>query len=78
METGNRAAGNGNRDKRPNRTGQYRAIAVDKLRDGRECTIDLDSFEIKGRIAEREIREPLAWIAAQQDFLHDEWRRCNP
>jgi len=49
-----------------------------RLRDGRECTVELDSLAITGRIAEREIREPLAWIAAQQDFLHDEWRRCNP
>ena len=49
-----------------------------KLRDGRECTVDLDSFAIKGRIAEREIRETLAWIAAQQGFLHNEWRRYNP
>ena len=24
-----------------------------KLRDGRDCTVDLESFEIKGRIAER-------------------------
>jgi len=49
-----------------------------KLRDGRECTVDLEGFAIKGRIADREIREALAWIAAQQDFLLDAWRRCNP
>ena len=30
-----------------------------KLRDGRDCTVDLDSFEIKGRVAAREIREAL-------------------
>ena len=30
-----------------------------KLRDGRDCTVDLDSFEIKGRVASREIREAL-------------------
>jgi hypothetical protein len=49
-----------------------------RLRDDRECTIDLDGFEIKGRIAEREIREALAWITTQQDFLRDEWQRYNP
>ena len=49
-----------------------------RLRDGRECTIDLDGFEIKGRIAEREIREALVWITTQQDFLRDEWQRYNP
>jgi hypothetical protein len=46
-----------------------------KLRDGRECTVDLRSFEIKGRIAEREIREALAWIKGQQSFLQDQWQR---
>jgi hypothetical protein len=50
--------------------------------DGRECTIDIDGFEIKGRIAEREIHEALALalalITTQQDFLRDEWQRYNP
>lgn len=49
-----------------------------KLRDGRDCTIDLDSLEINGRIAEREIREALAWIKFNQAFLLNEWRRNNP
>lgn len=49
-----------------------------KLRDGRDCTVDLDDFAIKGRVAEREIREALAWIEANRDFLFDEWRRNNP
>jgi hypothetical protein len=48
-----------------------------KLRDGRDCTVDIDSFEIKGRIAEREIREALAWIRSSQSFLFNEWRRNN-
>ncbi|MGE4126185.1 MAG: DUF4160 domain-containing protein [Pusillimonas sp.] len=30
-----------------------------KLRDGRDCTVDLDDLSIKGRVAEREIREAL-------------------
>lgn len=49
-----------------------------KLRDGRECMVDLDDFVIKGRVAEREIREALAWIETSRDFLFDEWRRNNP
>ena len=49
-----------------------------KLRDGRDCTIDLDSFDIKGRIAEREIREALAWIKFSQPYLMNEWQRSNP
>jgi hypothetical protein len=43
-----------------------------KIRDGRDCTVGLDSFEIRGRIAEREIREAVAWIISNQDFLLDE------
>ena len=46
-----------------------------KLRDGRDCTVDLESFEIKGRIAEREIREAMAWIRERQIFLQDLWKR---
>lgn len=46
-----------------------------KLRDGRDCTVDLDSFEIKGRIAEREIREALAWIKTNQVDLQHQWQR---
>jgi len=33
-----------------------------KLRDGRECTVDINSLEIQGRVAVREIREELDWI----------------
>jgi hypothetical protein len=40
-----------------------------KLRDGRDCTIDLESFEIKGRVAEREIRDALAWIKTEKTNL---------
>jgi hypothetical protein len=48
-----------------------------KLKDGRDCTVDLDNFVIKGRVAEREIREALSWIETNRDFLFDEWRRNN-
>jgi len=46
-----------------------------KLRDGRDCTVDLDSFEIKGRVAEREIREALAWIKTNRADLQHQWQR---
>jgi len=49
-----------------------------KLRDGRDCTVDLESFEIRGRVAKREIREALAWINSSQTDLLNEWRRNNP
>lgn len=49
-----------------------------KPKDGRDCTVDLEGFAIKGRVAEREIREALAWIKMSRDFLFDEWRRNNP
>lgn len=48
-----------------------------KLRDGRDCTVDLDSFEIKGRVAEREIREALAWIKTHQVDLQHHWQRSR-
>ena len=49
-----------------------------KLRDGCECTVDLDSLVIVGRVAKRELREALVWIEARRDFLYDEWQRFNP
>ena len=48
-----------------------------KLRDGRDCTVDLDSFEIKGRVAEREIREALVWIKTHQVDLQHHWQRSR-
>ncbi|WP_083843552.1 DUF4160 domain-containing protein [Desulfobacter postgatei] len=49
-----------------------------KLHDGRDCMVDIQTLEIKGRIAEREIQPTLAWISVKQAYLLDEWRRCNP
>ncbi len=46
-----------------------------KLRDGRDCTVHLETFQIQGRIAEREIREALVWIRANQVGLQQQWRR---
>ena len=48
-----------------------------KLRDGRDCTVDLESFEIKGRVAEREIREALVWIKINQVDLQHQWQRSR-
>jgi hypothetical protein len=48
-----------------------------KLRDGRDCTIDLESFEIKGRVDEREVRDALAWIKSKKTDLLIEWQRSN-
>ena len=49
-----------------------------KLNDGRECTVNIDTREIKGRIAASEIRDELTWIASKRALLHGEWRRYNP
>ena len=49
-----------------------------QLRDGRECTVGLDSLTIFGRIATREIRDELSWIVLNRVWLHEEWRRLNP
>lgn len=49
-----------------------------QLRDGRECTVELESLTIVGRIAAREIREELQWIDSSRTLLQKEWRRLNP
>lgn len=49
-----------------------------QLRDGRECTVELDSLLIVGRIEAREIREALAWIDKNRASLHLRWRSLNP
>ena len=49
-----------------------------QLRDGRECTVEVDSLTIVGRIASREIRDELSWIESNRVWLHKEWRRLNP
>lgn len=48
------------------------------LSDGRECTVELDSLAIVGRIAAREIREELSWVEPNRAWLHQEWRRLDP
>jgi hypothetical protein len=48
------------------------------LRDGRELTVELDSLDLVGRIAAREIREELLWIESNRAWLHEQWRRLNP
>jgi hypothetical protein len=49
-----------------------------QLRDGRECTVELDSLLIVGRVESREIREALAWIKTNRASLHLRWRSLNP
>jgi hypothetical protein len=48
-----------------------------KLRDGRDCTIDLENLEIRGRVAEREIRDALLWIQSQKIDLLSKWQRSR-
>lgn len=47
------------------------------LRDGRECTVGMESLLITGRIDAREIREELVWIKSNLAWLLDEWNRVN-
>jgi hypothetical protein len=49
-----------------------------QLRDGRECTVEVESLRRAGRIAAREIRAELQWIGANRAWLREEWRRLNP
>lgn len=48
------------------------------LSDGQECTVELDSLKLVGRITAREIRDELQWIEAHRAWLHDQWMRYNP
>jgi len=49
-----------------------------QLRDGRECTVEIDSLKVVGKVSAREFREELRWIESNQVFLLFEWRRLNP
>lgn len=49
-----------------------------QLFDGRECTVALHDLGIVGRIASRQIRSELEWIATHRESLRAEWRRLNP
>ena len=49
-----------------------------QLRDGRECTVELESLTIIGRISARAIRDELSWIESKRAWLYQEWRRLNP
>ena len=48
------------------------------LRDGRNAIVEIESLLIIGKLAGREIRDALTWIAAQKAFLLNEWQRHNP
>ncbi len=48
------------------------------LRDGRDAIVEIESLLVIGKLAGREIRDALNWIAAQKAFLLNEWRRYNP
>ncbi|MFM7669415.1 MAG: DUF4160 domain-containing protein, partial [Betaproteobacteria bacterium] len=44
-----------------------------QLRDGRGCTVEIDSLKVVGRVSARELREELRWIESNQVFLLFEW-----
>ena len=49
-----------------------------QLRDGRECTVEIESLAITGTVAAREIHKELQWIKENRARLNEEWRRLNP
>ena len=49
-----------------------------QFRDGPECTVEIDSLKLVGKITRRDIRDELLWIESNQVFLLSEWRRLNP
>jgi hypothetical protein len=48
------------------------------LRDGRDAIVEIDSLAVIGKLAVREIRDAMDWIAALKAFLIGEWQRYNP
>jgi hypothetical protein len=49
-----------------------------QLRDGRECTVEINSLKVIGRVAARDLKEEIRWIESNQVFLLSAWRRLNP
>lgn len=47
------------------------------LRDGRNAIVEIESLLVVGKLAGREIRDALIWIAARKAFLLTEWQRYN-
>ena len=46
--------------------------------DGRDAIVEIETLRVIGKLAGREIRETLQWIATQKAFLLNEWTRYNP
>ena len=46
--------------------------------DGRDAIVEIETLRVIGKLASREIRETLQWIATQKAFLLNEWTRYNP
>jgi hypothetical protein len=49
-----------------------------QLRDGRECTVEIGSLKVVGKVEVRNIKEELRWIESNYALLLSEWRRLNP
>lgn len=49
-----------------------------QVRNGCECTVEVDNSIIVGRNTVHDIRDELSWIEANRAWLHKEWRRLNP
>jgi hypothetical protein len=46
--------------------------------DGRDAIVEIETLRVIGKLASREMREALQWIATQKAFLLNEWTRYNP
>ena len=49
-----------------------------QLRDGRECTVELGSLRVVGRVKAREVTQELQWIEWNEAELRMHWGRLNP
>jgi hypothetical protein len=46
--------------------------------DGRDAIVEIETLRVIGKLASREMREALHWIATQKAYLLNEWTRYNP
>ena len=46
--------------------------------DGRDAIVEIETLRAIGKLASREMREALQWMATQQAFLLKEWTMYNP
>ena len=47
------------------------------MADRREALVEIETLKVVGNIPLHELKEPLAWIAANANILLETWNRCH-